>query len=138
MNDKSADRNLHFAVSNEKRTLLIANSGLMADFRVVRFVVYDEPIWRFSAYTARSADAQDIAWISQIHDFHVGRCAEGLEILLAVAPSDTASAEKTGCEREWCRQAVAALRAYFRQESPQAQLRLYRDPIDSSLRNLAD
>lgn len=110
----------------------------MIDFCVVRFVVYDEPIWRFGDQGALQAELSDPIQVSQIGDSHISWCPDGLQIDLAVEPFEDFSAAFSTHGPRWHQQAIAALREHFLRTSPQAALRLYRDPVDGVLRNLVD
>jgi hypothetical protein len=106
-------------------------------YRVVRFLVYDEPIWRFDE-RVQIAEATDHPELHQVGDHNVTSCNRGLLIHLAVSPFDEFSVALTDYGQGWRNTAVIALKCHIRGQTPCGSLRILRDPIDGSLRNLAE
>lgn len=104
-------------------------------YRVVRFVVYDEPIWRFNDLITI---APGVVGFTQIGEARIEPCDEGLAVLLAVKPFRDLRIAEAAYGTEWRARAVAALKLHFRKQTPTGVLRLIRDPVNGSLQNIAE
>lgn len=105
--------------------------------QVIRFVVYDEPIWRFDQ-RIEAVDPGDHPDLVFSGDTSVVPINDGLAINVAVEDFDDCSIASQICGEEWFERAVKALNGYLQRHSPTGILRLYRDPADGSLRKIKE
>jgi hypothetical protein len=103
----------------------------------LKFLVFHEPIWRFSDQIAL-AEPSESGGLQEPGDAMVLPCDEGLTIFNAVEEFDDIEAALTEHREAWLHNAVKALKRHFRDATPTGVLRLYRDPVDGTLKNLAD
>jgi hypothetical protein len=130
------ERSLHHRQQQKLKRATYRTKRAELRFRVVCFLVHDEPIWRFSDQIAllESHDRCDLT----AGESSVTPCDEGMLIYTAVDHFDDFDVAFTDYGKHWITRAVTALKGHFRQVTPTGVLQLYRDPIDGTLRNLAD
>lgn len=130
--------NESFRLTKPIHNLKWNHSSMEAQFRIVRFLVHDGPIWRFDDRIVVVEEPPIRPNFQRPGDAHVAPCDTGHVIFLAVKPFDDLSLALLANHREWHESAVAALKSHFRLESPESGLRLFRDPVDGILRNLVE
>lgn len=112
--------------------------GQMSDqcFRVLKMSVNDEAIWQFDDQIALVENPPSS--LRSVGDTAVEPSNDGFDIYLAVESFHDFPAARAAQGSQWFNSAVAALKATYRAQTPTGILRLYRDPVNGQLRNLAE